>query len=295
MTRPFDHPASIDMLDRLVSVIKANPIFLVPSAQIIFVCGGPIGGSLTVRQQFLDWAAAELPNCKVFVAEEAARDLLSDEQSRPLNLSKFEKFLANVADCVIVFPESVGSWAETGYFSAEPDVRQKCLIANCFSEQRDSFLNLGPIHQIEQSSRYKKVLIDFFRRPPDFSPIKQRLDTYARKTRRRLTIDTFADLRGVEQAAFILYLIGLFPSVDMRRILDIIGRIFRKWPKDRIQHLLSLLISAKYIERLAADSAFFSVIPPIRHLLEVRGVDPDAVRAEHLEFYSRYAPDYIPG
>jgi hypothetical protein len=94
--------------------------------------------------------------------------------------------------------------------------------------------------------------------------------------------------------AFVLYLVGLFPSIDIPGIIAIIRQIFRSWQKERIRQILSLLESAKYVECLEADPAFFWIVPPIRYQLEVQGVKPDVLRLEHFNFYSKYAPAYIP-
>jgi len=49
---------------------------------------------------------------------------MANAEPKFLNLSQFEYVLAAVADCVVIIPESVGSWAETGYFSAIAGIRK---------------------------------------------------------------------------------------------------------------------------------------------------------------------------
>ncbi len=145
----------------------------------MFVCGGPTDSvPPTVRQKFLDWAATNMPNWKMFLAEKAAEDALSNTNPPPLRLAKFEEFLGRVADCVIVFPESVGSFAETGYFSAKPKALDNILIVNSDSDagQSNSFLNRGPIDEIERIPTNKKLALDFAANPPNFSLIKARLE-----------------------------------------------------------------------------------------------------------------------
>ena len=93
--------------------------------QLVFVCGGPAAnGANSVRRRFLDWAQNHIEGFRFFLAEAAAKDIMANAEPKFLNLSQFEYVLAAVADCVVIIPESVGSWAETGYFSAIAGIRK---------------------------------------------------------------------------------------------------------------------------------------------------------------------------
>ena len=72
---------------------------------------------------------------EVFLAEAAATDVLEYHRPRFLNLAEFERALANIADCILIFPESPGSLSELGYFAAFDELRQKCLIVNDLRRQ----------------------------------------------------------------------------------------------------------------------------------------------------------------
>ena len=89
------------------------------------------------------------------------------------NLAKFEEILANISDCIIIFPESAGSFAETGYFS-KTNIKNRTLIVNCSNEQGESFLNLGPIDLVSKASIFGQTVL-LNSKNPDFSIIKERL------------------------------------------------------------------------------------------------------------------------
>jgi hypothetical protein len=303
MSHPFDHQALSEPLDRVIDAFKTKRVSLLQGAKLLFVCGGPTGSvPPTVRQKFLDWAATNMPNWKMFLAEKAAEDLLSNGNPPPLRLAKFEEFLGKVADCVIVFPESVGSFAETGYFSAKPKVLDNILIVNSDSEagQSNSFLNRGPIDEIERYSHYKKIVLDFDASPPNFSLIKARLEPSPSKRRTGVSMDSFNDLRGVEQLAFLLYLFRLFPSLDLQGMKRLFQSVFGTggWEIKRASQLLSILVSAKYVDRLAADNNYYHLVaaspPSAPSLLEIEGVSADDLRFKHLEIYSRHFRYLVP-
>ena len=72
-----------------------------------------------MRSRFVDWAKVELPNVITLLAEKAFRDTYFHDPPETLNLSTFETQIAEIADCVVIFLESVGSFAEIGFFSSK--------------------------------------------------------------------------------------------------------------------------------------------------------------------------------
>jgi hypothetical protein len=106
-----------------------------------------------MRRQFVDWARTALPDFVVVLAESAFRETLFHDPPEFINLSKFETLVAEISDCVLIFPESAGSFAEVGYFSMVDGVSQKVLIANDLKFQaEESFANLGPISTFNETS-----------------------------------------------------------------------------------------------------------------------------------------------
>jgi hypothetical protein len=119
----------------------------------VFVCGGKIGnGETSLRQQFIQWAEHNLPNFICLLAEDALKDGFVVGRRKFIDLARFESVIAGIADCVLIFPESPGSFAETGFFSNSKKIRDKTLVINPIDKQKDSFLNMGPIHTIDRFS-----------------------------------------------------------------------------------------------------------------------------------------------
>jgi hypothetical protein len=299
VSHPFDYPALVKPVAEVIDTFRTKPVFVHQGAKLLFVCGGPIDSAKpSIRQQFVEWASLNLPTCRVFLAEKAAQDFLAHDDPLLFRLAEFEEFLASVADCVIVFPESVGSFAETGYFSAKPEVRHNCLVVN--SDQSNSFLNRGPIDLIEQHSKYKKIVLDLAAHPPNFSLIKERLEPHPIKRRTRMSMESFTALKGIQQLAFLLYLFRLFPSVDLQGIKRIIEPLFGKgnYEMERVRHLLSVLYSANYLHRLSAAYKYYysvpSSAPSEAPLLEIDGADSDKLRLVHLDIYSRFFDYLVP-
>jgi hypothetical protein len=158
-------------------VFSEKRIYHRESRLIMFVCGGETGeGGTSLRKQFIEWAENNLLEFVCLIAEEALKDSFADEGLSFVNLAKFELVLADVADCVLIFPESPGSFAETGFFANPSKVRRKSLVINKLSLQTaESFLNLGPIDTISSSSFLKPTLLLNAPAAIDFTPIAQRL------------------------------------------------------------------------------------------------------------------------
>src|SRR5580700_3595393 len=118
---------------------------------IVFVCGGTnSNGKTALRHQFLD-AIEKSPRPIVPVLAENS----FPHQLIERNLQRFEEFLATAANCVLIFVESAGSFAETGLFAALPSIVKKTFVINTRKEANaKSFLNLGPIKLIRKSSDF---------------------------------------------------------------------------------------------------------------------------------------------
>lgn len=107
---------------------------------------------------------------------------------------------------------------------------------------------------------------------------------------------SFNTLRGVEQLALLLHLVSLFPSLDLEGLKHIISEVFGPghWEIARVRHLLSILVSAKYVEHLLADNHYYSVWQSSPSLLEIDGVDLNKMRIELLDVYRRYFKHLVP-
>lgn len=296
MPNPFQHPSAEALLERAASYFKTKTVWQLPRNQLVFVCGGPVTENATsVRKQFLNWARANITDFRFFLAETVAVDVISYDEPRFLNLSVFEALLADVADCIILIPESVGSWAEIGFFSAHVEIAKKCLVFNSVTKQADSFLNVGPIQTINEHSNYRPtVFANFDIDPINFQDIRPKLERYRKSKRQRVELGNFKDLSGHQQFAVIHFLISIFPSLNFEELIDVIKRIFDRYDQVRIRRLLSILVSTDYIKRVVGDEFRFFSNSKISPLLEIEGVPTSEILAEHLDHFQKAAPDLIP-
>ena len=104
------------------------------------------------RRKFHAWATKKLRNITFLLAEDASKDLLQHANPGFINLSEFENLVADIADCIILFPETKGAIAELGLFSGSKKASRKLLIVTDKKHQsKDSFINLGHMATIDKA------------------------------------------------------------------------------------------------------------------------------------------------
>lgn len=301
MGHSFTHPASAALMERVAHQLTADDLFLVPDHHLLFVCGGPIDGTKTYcREIFWDFLRTE-PNkrYRVFLAEDAARDVVDHGKPTFLDLNEFEGFLASIADCIILFTESPGSMAELGFFSAYRDVAEKCLVVVDTKYQGDdSFINNGPINTIATVSRYKPCLyVPMNDRDYLCQTVIKRLRRFNRTNREKFTTNDFSKMSNKEQLAMLLELICLFRAISFAELTHIVDAIFRFSQPDRVKLHVSLLLSSRYVKR--PDNHDDILVPSGNHrMVSLSKVQPHRISIDIADYYRRHAPDryaYISG
>lgn len=48
--------------------------------------------------------------------------------NEPFDMTAFEELIGKLSHSIVIFPEAAGSLAETGYFSAIPEIASKILL-----------------------------------------------------------------------------------------------------------------------------------------------------------------------
>jgi len=177
MSELFANSAGEKLIGSLREVFKEKRVYYRQGRFIMFVCGGELReGGTSLRKQFVDWAEQNLPEFVCLLAEDALKDSFAGEGRSFVNLATFESILADVADCVLIFPESPGSFADTGFFANSKILRQKSLVINKLSHQTaESFLNLGPIDTISSFSFLKPTVLINAQEVIDFTQVGERL------------------------------------------------------------------------------------------------------------------------
>ena len=168
--------------EKLKHYFSRGDLFFSRDSHLCFVCGSagdtnPETGDRSLRATFIDHVA-QRDNSKIVCvrAETAAMELLRQIDERGKNISVFEKTIAETVDSVLIFPESPGSFAELGYFSAHDAIARKTLVAVRAEHQVNSFITLGPIHAISKLSVFSPVPIVLATQPNDqMSQLVERL------------------------------------------------------------------------------------------------------------------------
>ena len=259
MPFPYSGDAEGEQVLRLSrDLFLAKGIFASSNRHLIFVCGGD-RTQHNLRSQFLTYAQASLPHLRLILAEDAYTDLLASSRTAFVNLALFEQLVADLSDCVIMFPESTGSFAEFGYFVGNSTLTKKLLAVNPLKYQaHDSFLNLGPIALVNERSDFRPTLHINDSPPIDFSDIKKRLARYSAPRRRMaFTHKSFNSYSSLERLFAIFEALKLLRTIHTATLPYALKAVFDEKPeKDNLKHLLSILIAAKYVRRAGADARY---------------------------------------
>lgn len=309
------------LLDDIQNVFEKGRIYLRNDKTILFVCGGPVRplesrerahpnkfrrwpqlrsllcplktARESQREKFLDWAARELPDFVFLLAEDALDRNLVGESREFVSLTDFEELLASVADGLLIFPESPGSHAEIGFFSNSPNVKTKTLVANLLEYQtKESFLTLGPIHQISSGKDptfLQPVFLTESSGTIDFDPVRDRLRNNFKAARepQYLPYKKFRELSYKERLCVAFEMVRLLEPVDINTLRYAIAKCFRtnQTSKD-LRHLLRILMALNYVERIRAHD-YFRIVPGTI-IADFEKVDRETVVARVKEHYAKH-------
>jgi len=259
---------------------------------IVFLCGGPVKpGSRNMRANFVTWTERYFPELVIILAENAFKHTQIYSPLEVVNLSEFETLIASVADCVLLFPESAGSFAELGLFSGSPKVSKKMLVANGVEHQaKESFVNLGPIRTIDKTAALRPTILVAKRGGRfDFRPLKQRLQRLTTRPRRKsFQYVTYDQLEYLGKVLIVLEMISIFQFVTIEGLYQCVRTVFDSAKAAELKRLLSILTGAGYVE--FRDELYF-LSSKRSSLLEFDGYELSDIRARILHYYKRYRKD----
>jgi hypothetical protein len=293
MSQLFSNAAGEQLLGSLRKIFQNKRIYYRKDRFIMFVCGGRFDeAAVSLRKGFIEWASRNLPQFVCLMAEDALKDSFAGEGRKFVNLSNFESILADVADCVVIFPESPGSFAEVGFF-ANSKISEKTLVVNPLLLQAvESFLNLGPIDTIGSVSFLKPTILIDAQGVPDFTPIGQRLRERVKwpEHRERLPYQTFGQFNFKQKLLVVFEVLRLLRLADLATLRQVLQACFNGNPRyQELKHLLMILLAAKFIRR-DAESEYFTTIPGV-HLIEIEHLEVEKISAQVLFFYQRYSKE----
>jgi hypothetical protein len=288
MDEQFAHPSANSLLAEVRRVFENKPIFQKRDNPVLFLCGGPISPhSKNMRRAFLGWSKEHLPQLVILLAEDAYSHTKLYDPPETVNLSDFEALIGSIADCVLVFPESEGSFAELGFFSGS-ELGKKVLVANSVAYQtEESFVNLGPIKTIDSISFLSPTVQVLKRgRSFDFSPVQQRLRRLLDRTNRRaFKYTSYKNLDYLGKLLITLEMINIFHFVTLASLGDCITAVFDNANPKELKRILCILAGARYIR---VQDHFYSLETDKATLLEFDGIRIDDLKARVLHYYQKH-------
>lgn len=245
----MDHPLRSDtnksLRKRITSLLK-HGYAIQRQSNIVFVCGGNDPGHM--RRRFQDEFDNLMPGFEFFEPEFAMKNYFTLGDTTPFDIAEFEKLVAELSHSIVIFPEAPGSIAETGYFSAIPEIRSKVLLAIDLKRQKsDSFISLGPAKRIADESMFHPN-IQFDYENPDFSIIADRLKQRAplHKIKKALTIKSFADTPTLELFALINGLVDLLLIATAQDIEFFLRSLYESHiSPSKMKKIISILVGSK--------------------------------------------------
>lgn len=225
----MDHPLRSDdnksLRKRLYDLFKKG--FKIPrQSNIVFVCGG--SEPTDMRRRFQSEFEELLPGYEFFEPEFAMRKYWTLGDNEPFDITTFEELIGNLSHSIVIFPEAPGSLAETGYFSAIPEISKKILLViNAAHLKKDSFISIGPAKKIADASIFQPN-IQFDYDNPNFNLVSQRLIDRAplHPTRRALQIKAFATMNSFELFAIIQMLVSMLGVATVEDIESVLTGLF---------------------------------------------------------------------
>lgn len=289
MPHPFNHPSSQKLLGDLSSVFKSDYVFQKKDRHIIFLCGGSVQPrKQSLRNKFWKYSRSELKKCRIFLAETVVQDVKEYEDPEFLNIADFESFLANVSDCILIFPESPGSIAELGYFSNNKKLIKKLLAVKDLNLQHDSFINIGPLDKVERESNFQTVFVD--RKAPNFDQIKNRLyDRLPTGKAKKFTFKRFTEYDHKEKLYILFQFIIVFRAMNLSGLIYCLNEIFGRVNKKEIQHFISFLVASRHIKRAGRYSNYYVPISDSEAFIDFRRTDIiNELKAASILYYQKH-------
>ena len=247
----------------------------------------------SMRKQFCEYAKTSLSHLRIFLAESAQKDYVKHLNPEFNNVAEFEDIIAEISTCVILFPESAGSFTELGYFSRNRKLRKKLLVVNNAALQgQDSFLALGPIKLIDRDSNFQSTIQLQYTANPNFDLVTQRLkQRIPSQYRRRFIVGAYADLSPQAKLYFVFELLVIFGAMTVDGIEYAFRSVWGRVNRKELHRLLSILVAADYAQRCGEEMDYFRTNHVMPSFLEFERLDIVGIKLGALDLYERNYPD----
>lgn len=186
-----------------------------------------------------------------------------------IKLAELEYKAIKNAFSVLIFPESPGSYAELGYFSAREDTRRKIIVSNKLKYYRKQTYVNSVVDFIHEDKEIKQLLYTKEENESHFETyITDLLDSY-----KNYHEEVFKNIKKIKNnhmySLGVLYeLIRLFPNLIYTELLFLVKHAFKELVieideiEDYLKSMISLLVICNLVERkiLSNHKKVFKVI-----------------------------------
>lgn len=254
---------------------------------IVFVFGS--ASKKSIRNLFIDYTRKLSSKLIYITIEDLTRDLKENVLQKGIKqelikLIDLEYKVINLSYCVVIFPESPGSFAELGFFSKERDTKQKIFALKDYEyADDDSYVNrlIDYIHMDrniysstlrfsnngEKKKKFKKELTSK-KFPKMLKKIERPYDDRKTSLKKSAHLLKRKDSQ-ILPLALIHELILIYPYLSYSELKVVYQQClsisFNKisFNKDEMNYILSLLVVSKYIKREPIDDShyFINLIP----------------------------------
>lgn len=275
---------SIETVQERIKELKyifEAPLSLKEHLEIVFVFGGTSSNSkLTNREQFLSYTTSCDTPFK-FVTIEAIYDDLkkfsnigTGVTAKRTALVDLELYAIKLAYALIIFPESVGSYAELGYFTAIKETKEKICVANHYDfASAKSYLN--HIIDVIHNDRDIRPLYMDFQAEENAAKFQELINSLAENyTNKHSSIKfTENELFPLAITYEIVKLLPILKFMQLKKATEIILASFNStiYLGKNFTTLVSMLIVSNLIRRVEKDDfIYFIPVDNQYSLLEIQ-------------------------
>lgn len=239
-------PKYVRAEDELSKKLRAKVYRFKGIYPVVFICGK----YRSKRRAFLkEYIERHLDSYFVFYAEDVWKFMSEHEGQNALLM---ERDLAQLSDVVIVIVESPGTFAELGAFSLLDELREKLLpILDSKFEEKESFINTGPIRWINSDSKYKPSI------HTDFKVLVEAADELVNRIKgipwKQFKDKAISADQIVAKPKHLLFLIcdilAIIGPATFDQCSSLLEKILESSPKWDLETLLGLAVSLELIHR----------------------------------------------
>ncbi|MEZ9303141.1 retron St85 family effector protein [Vibrio breoganii] len=245
----------------LQHAIKNSRVYL-PSAisKFVFLCGANKSSKEISerRKALIEFSKAHLPHTHFFLAEKMFATL--QEEGHKGNILDVEHLISDFSDYILIILESPSAFTELGAFSHDTLRKKLVVINNLEFKNEESFINLGPIKAIEETSGQDRII--YYKMNSDgvsnldaigdtFNQIYDLFKDPIKSPGKAVDLESLNPSKNFDKqsAMFLHDLIYLSGPILHKELIELLKLIFGKEKYNRVTHLLAILSSFESIER----------------------------------------------